>query len=166
MTQKAPFDPYAVLGVPPTATDAEIRAAYRDLGAKYHPDRHQGNPLEDLAADKMAEINRAYEILSDPERRAAFDRGQAGWPRPVDSPVTAARARQRNRWLVILGLLFLLPLLLRLGLFAVRLLVRLFRVGGEGLAVLRGTPAAGVAVLVAAVVLTVVLVRRRRRRAR
>ena len=41
-------DPYSVLGVPRTATEAEIRAAYRALVAQYHPDRHQGNPANGL----------------------------------------------------------------------------------------------------------------------
>jgi hypothetical protein len=153
------FDPYAVLGVARTATEAEIRAAYRELVAKYHPDRHQGNPLENLAAAKLAEINRAYEILSDPERRAAYDSGQRIWPRPVDSPFArdGARLRRRTRWLMILGIILLLPLL-------VRLLVRIFRAGGEGLAVLRGTPAALAAVLLGGAVFVLLLLRWRRRR--
>ena len=62
-------DPYAVLGVDRAASAAELRAAYRALVARYHPDRHQGNPLEDLASERMAEINQAYELLSDPARR-------------------------------------------------------------------------------------------------
>jgi hypothetical protein len=168
MTSTDDFDPYAVLGVPRTATEAEIRAAYRELVAKYHPDRHQGNPLEGLAAAKLAEINRAYEILSDPERRAEYDSGRAAGPRPVDSPFTrdAARVRRRNRWLVILGIILLLPLLLRLLVFLVRVLFRIFRAGGEGLAVLRGTPAGGIAVLIAVVLLVGWMIRRRRRRNR
>ena len=78
-------DPYSVLGVARTASDSEIRAAYRALVAKYHPDRHQGNPLEELAGARMTEINRAYEILSDPARRAAFDSGQVIWPRATNT---------------------------------------------------------------------------------
>lgn len=57
------MDPYSVLGIPRTATDDEIRAAYRELVKKYHPDKYVDNPLADLAAEKMAEINEAYELL-------------------------------------------------------------------------------------------------------
>ena len=50
-------DPYKVLGVSPNATDEEIKAAYRELARKYHPDNYVNNPLGDLAAEKMKEIN-------------------------------------------------------------------------------------------------------------
>src|SRR5258706_5946755 len=58
------FDPFEVLGVRREATRDEIRTAYRQQVARYHPDKHKGNPLEDLAAAKLTEINRAYEMLS------------------------------------------------------------------------------------------------------
>ncbi|MEO8214763.1 MAG: J domain-containing protein, partial [Myxococcales bacterium] len=73
MHAAAASDPYLVLGVPRTATAPEIRAAYLALGARYHPDLHQGNSLRELATAKMAEINGAYEVLSDPAQRAALD---------------------------------------------------------------------------------------------
>ncbi len=58
-------DPYAILGVSPTATDEEIKKAYRELARKYHPDSYADNPLSDLAKEKMQEINEAYdEIIS------------------------------------------------------------------------------------------------------
>src|SRR5882724_2566439 len=60
----AAFDPFEVLGVRRGATSDEIRTAYRQQVARYHPDKHRGNPLEDLAAAKLIEINRAYEALS------------------------------------------------------------------------------------------------------
>jgi hypothetical protein len=158
-------DPYAILGVARTASDDEIRAAYRELVAKYHPDRHQGNPLEGLAAEKMAEINRAYEILSDPERRASYDRGDMGFGQ-AGSPFTTVRGggRKRKPWLYVLGLLLLLPLLIRLGVFVARLLARAVRFSFEGLAGLRGTPAALVAVALVAAIAVTIFVRRRRRR--
>lgn len=53
-------DPYKVLGVSPDATDSEIKKAYRALVKQYHPDNYADNPLADLAADKMKEINEAY----------------------------------------------------------------------------------------------------------
>ena len=56
-------DPYKVLGIPQNATDDEVKSAYRDLARKYHPDNYTGNPLSDLAEDKMKEINEAYDII-------------------------------------------------------------------------------------------------------
>jgi hypothetical protein len=84
-------DPYSVLGVPRTATAAEIRAAYHALVAKYHPDRHQGNPLASLASEKMIELNRAYEALSDPARQRFVDEAAA-------PPPPAAAAARRTSW--------------------------------------------------------------------
>ncbi len=54
-------DPYKVLGVAPTATDDEIKSAYRELARKYHPDNYVNSPLSDLAEEKMKEINEAYD---------------------------------------------------------------------------------------------------------
>lgn len=56
-------DPYKVLGVAPNATEAQIKEAYRELAKKYHPDKYINNPLADLAAEKMQEINEAYDYL-------------------------------------------------------------------------------------------------------
>ena len=53
-------DPYKVLGVSPDATDDEIKKAYRALVKQYHPDNYTDNPLANLAAEKMKEINEAY----------------------------------------------------------------------------------------------------------
>jgi DnaJ-class molecular chaperone len=64
-------DYYKILEVSKKATSAEIKRAYRKLSLKYHPDK---NPSED-AASKFAEIATAYDVLSDPEKRAAYDRG-------------------------------------------------------------------------------------------
>jgi hypothetical protein len=167
MMPKTEPDPYVVLGVARNATLTEIRAAYHALVAKYHPDKHQGNPLEGLAAEKMAELNRAYEILSDPARRVAYDSGQTGWPRAAAGGYPYATApgsipRKRMRWLQVVGLLMLLPLVFRFGAVLVRLLVGLFRGTMEITKVIRGTPVAAVLVLAAIVVLVYVLVRRRR----
>ncbi len=56
-------DPYSVLGVPRTATDDEIKKAYRELARKYHPDNYAGSDLADVAEEKMKEINEAYEAV-------------------------------------------------------------------------------------------------------
>lgn len=67
-------DLYEILQVHPSAHPEVIQAAYRRLAQIYHPDR---NPAAD-AATRMAEINRAYDILRDPQQRAAYDRQRAG----------------------------------------------------------------------------------------
>ena len=56
-------DYYRILGIPSNASKEEIRRAYRSLAAKYHPDKHQDNPLKDLAEEKFKEINEAYHAL-------------------------------------------------------------------------------------------------------
>ena len=56
-------DPYKVLNIAPTASDDEVKHAYRELARKYHPDNYHDNPLADLAQEKMKEINEAYELI-------------------------------------------------------------------------------------------------------
>jgi len=65
-------DPYDVLGVSKTATEAEIKSAFRKLAKKYHPDQSK----EPKAKDRFAEVGSAYEILGDDKKRKAFDRGE------------------------------------------------------------------------------------------
>ncbi len=57
-------DPYSVLGVSQSASDEEVKKAYRELARKYHPDNYQNNPLADLAEEKMKEINEAYDTIT------------------------------------------------------------------------------------------------------
>jgi len=64
-------DPYDVLGVERGASVEEVKSAFRRLAQRFHPDK---NPGDDGAAQKFKEINAAYQILSDPEKRAMFDR--------------------------------------------------------------------------------------------
>lgn len=63
------MDYYEVLGVPKTATDAELKAAYRKLALKWHPDRNKTSE----ATEKFKEINHAYEVLSDQKKRQMYD---------------------------------------------------------------------------------------------
>lgn len=56
-------NPYEILGIKEGASLDEIKAAYRDQVKKYHPDKHQDNPLYELAEEKLQEINEAYEFL-------------------------------------------------------------------------------------------------------
>ncbi len=64
-------DYYEVLGVSRSAGDGEIKSAFRKLAMKHHPDR---NPGDKQAETAFKEINEAYEILKDPQKRAAYDR--------------------------------------------------------------------------------------------
>ena len=66
------FDPYAVLQVVPTCEQEVVHAAFRALALKYHPDRDATR----RAADKMAELNRAYALLRDERSRSAHDRSR------------------------------------------------------------------------------------------
>ena len=70
-------DPYKILGVPEDASDEEIKKAYRELARKYHPDNYHDNPLEDLAQEKVKEINAAYEQITK-ERASGRRTGGAG----------------------------------------------------------------------------------------
>ena len=63
-------DYYKILGVERSATQDEIKKAYRKLAMKYHPDK---NPGDKKAEEKFKDINEAHEVLSDPKKRARFD---------------------------------------------------------------------------------------------
>ena len=66
-------DPYEILGLRRDADEAAIKAAYRKLAKRHHPDLHPGDAK---AAERFQELNNANDLLSDPERRARFDRGE------------------------------------------------------------------------------------------
>ncbi|MFT3964499.1 MAG: DnaJ domain-containing protein, partial [Sphingobium sp.] len=66
-------DPYSLLGVSRTADEAAIKSAYRKLAKELHPDRNKDNPK---AADRFSEVTAAYDLLSDKDKRAQFDRGE------------------------------------------------------------------------------------------
>ena len=71
-----PRDYYEVLGVSKDASDDEIKKAFRSQAKKYHPDLHPG---DQEAEARFKEVNEAYSVLSDPEKKAKYDRfGHAG----------------------------------------------------------------------------------------
>jgi DnaJ-class molecular chaperone with C-terminal Zn finger domain len=71
-------DYYETLGIKRDADDKAIKAAYRKLARKWHPDLHRGKKQEE-AEEKFKKINEAYEVLSDPEKRSKYDRLGANW---------------------------------------------------------------------------------------
>jgi DnaJ-class molecular chaperone len=66
-------DPYTTLGVERTASEADIKKAYRKLAKELHPDRNKDNPK---ASDRFGKVTQAYDILNDKDKRARFDRGE------------------------------------------------------------------------------------------
>src|SRR5215207_10888658 len=66
-------DPYATLGVSRGASEKDIKSAYRKLAKELHPDRNKDNPK---AAERFSDVTKAYDLLSDKDKRARFDRGE------------------------------------------------------------------------------------------
>lgn len=66
-------DPYSTLGIARTASEKEVKSAYRKLAKELHPDKNKDNPK---AAEKFSDATKAYDLLSDKDKRAAFDRGE------------------------------------------------------------------------------------------
>jgi curved DNA-binding protein CbpA len=88
-------DPYGLLDVARTATDDDIRKAYRRLARKHHPD---ANPGDSNAEERFKEIQQAYETLSNPKRRRAYDeRSRPSPQRSTGSPRVATSSRPRER---------------------------------------------------------------------
>ena len=79
-------DPYSTLGVARGATEADIKKAYRKLAKELHPDRNKDNPT---ATERFSKVTQAYDLLSDKDKRARFDRGEidaAGDPAAPEPP--------------------------------------------------------------------------------
>ncbi len=84
MSSRHPRDPYETLGVSRSAAVEEIKTSYRKLAMKHHPDR---NPGDAAAEESFKEISQAYDILIDPDKRAAYDRyGYAAFQGPGGGP--------------------------------------------------------------------------------
>src|SRR6478752_2602418 len=66
-------DPYSTLGVARTASEKDIKSAYRKLAKELHPDRNKDNPK---ASEPFSDVTKAYYLLSDKDKRAKFDRGE------------------------------------------------------------------------------------------
>ena len=82
-------DYYGILGIGRNATEDKIKKAYRNLAMKYHPDRNPGKEKE--ANEKFKQINEAYEVLGDPEKRKQYDKfGTVGTGDIFGSPFTRA----------------------------------------------------------------------------
>jgi len=82
-------DYYAVLGVPRTATPAEIKKAFRKLAREHHPDKKPGDKA---AEQRFKDINEAHEVLSDPDKRAKYDRFGKDWEAYARAGAAAGRA--------------------------------------------------------------------------
>lgn len=90
-------NPYEVLGVSQNASEAEIKAAYRELAKKYHPDNYQDSPLADLAEEKMKEVNEAYEEIMQAKKNGSNASG-GGYNYSGSSEYANVRALiQQNR---------------------------------------------------------------------
>src|SRR5439155_26071261 len=90
-------DYYETLGVPKTASEEEIRSAFRKLARKYHPDVAKDKKV---AEEKFKEINEAYEVLSDAEKRKKYDQLGANWKQGAEfrpPPGWEQRARGSGR---------------------------------------------------------------------
>ena len=103
-------DPYQVLGVPSTATDEEVKKAYRDLARKYHPDNYHDNPLADLAQERMKEAYEAVQSQRKAQRSGGYSTsgtgygtGYGGYQSAYQGPYQGSSRYQRVRMAISSG---------------------------------------------------------------
>jgi preprotein translocase subunit Sec63 len=113
-----PVDPYEVLGLPRTASPDAIRARYKELVARYHPDRHVDNPLAELASEKLRDINWAYEALMNEASTAPKASIRSQDTEPADELTLMTKRIKRT---LVGGLVALL--LVRFGVVLVRVVI-------------------------------------------
>lgn len=115
-------DYYEVLGCDPTSSAEEIKKAYRELAGKLHPDVNPPR-LRGWAERQMKQLNQAYDVLGDPDRRSRYDMARRGGdfapfashaPAPTPSPLANPMVRYIVSTLIIMVALALLPALFRL----------------------------------------------------
>ena len=91
-------NPYEVLGISPNATDEQVKAAYREMARKYHPDNYVNSPLSDLAEEKMKEVNQAYDEIQKMRVSGNGGQGAGGYGRyNTYTNDTSSRASDYNR---------------------------------------------------------------------
>ncbi len=104
------MDPYKILGVSPSASDEEIKQAYRELARKYHPDKYIDNPLSELAQEKMKEINEAYDTIT--RQRKNGDTASSGYDGNFRQSSTNGGSYAKVRQYITAGNLYQAELLL------------------------------------------------------
>ncbi|MCH5304640.1 MAG: DnaJ domain-containing protein [Ruminococcus sp.] len=91
-------DPYEVLGVSPSASESEIKAAYRNLAKKYHPDNYTDSPLADVAEEKMKEVNEAYDYIMNSRKSGGAGSSYSGaYSNPSSHYANVRSLIQQNR---------------------------------------------------------------------
>lgn len=112
------MNPYEVLGVSPNADEETVKKAYKELVKKYHPDKYVNNPLADLAAEKMKEINKAYDMIVNKKTTAGgntgynspnYGRGYSGYTNAQPTFSTVRQLLQMNNVMQALMMLQRLP---------------------------------------------------------
>ena len=85
-------NPYEILGIRENASEAEVKAAYRELVKKYHPDSYADNPLADLAAEKLKEINEAYDLIMKGQAKSYQNNSSGGSSHSSNTSFYSVRA--------------------------------------------------------------------------
>src|ERR1051326_6203582 len=91
-------DYYEVLGVPRTASEKDIKNAYRKLARQFHPDLQTSDAKKKTSEEKFKEINEANDVLSDPEKRKKYDQRGAQWKDGMDFTPPPGRQWQEHAW--------------------------------------------------------------------